>query len=201
MGFNSNIRQQYFDSFRENVHQLIAWGYNDIKIKLNSDTEEEDISGELALAIDKRLNHKSIEKKFRRFAVHNEKPYSSKGERGKRRRKLDVVLEATGTRRLEYVFEAKRLKTNGFPIGEYLGDSGLGCFLQNIYAQEHQEAGMLAYIQDKDIKYWFSQLSGKIGSQLKPISVIPVIQNEWYSIHKRTDNSNIRISHIFLDFK
>ncbi len=201
MGLNSNIRQQYFDSFRENVHQLIAWGYNDIKIKLGPDSEEVDISGELALAIDKRLNQKEIERKYRRFSVHDEKPYSSAGERGTKRRRLDIFLEKTGANRLGYIFEAKRLKTNDFSIGKYLGKDGLGCFTQNIYAKEHQEAGMLAYVQNKDIKYWFSQLSGKVDSQLKPISIVPQIKNEWCSIHKRNGNVNIRICHIFLDFK
>ena len=54
MGLNSNIRQKYFDSFRENVHQLIVWGYNDIKTELGPDSEEEDISGELVAAIKKK---------------------------------------------------------------------------------------------------------------------------------------------------
>ena len=41
----------------------------------------------------------------------------------------------------------------------------------------------------------------KVDTQLEPISIVPQIENEWCSTHKRADNADIRISHIFLDFK
>ena len=61
------------------------------------------------------------------------------GREGKKRPQPDLIIEGNMQGRPEYVFEAKRLKKNGFGVGKYLGSDGLGCFVSGKYAPRKEK--------------------------------------------------------------
>ncbi|WP_204103680.1 MULTISPECIES: hypothetical protein [Spirulina sp. CCY15215] len=148
--------------------------------------------------------------KFDRYFVDEERPILGEGRKGKHRRRLDIVVECSIFQpRLEYIFEAKRLRKNSCPIGEYTGEDGLQRFINGIYASECPEAAMIAYIQSDDCDRWEKQLKGKfdkdsenilkIKQKLQRVIVIEDIPYEWLSEHERATGKPILIHHIFLD--
>ena len=121
-----------------------------------------------------------------------------------------VFVEATRTvPRRRYTVEAKRLKTNGFSIGKYC-DAGVMRFVNEIYASTSPEAAMIVFFQDKDVTYWFDELTRKFNEDgkskklsieldLRKVEIIAPITNEWFSIHKRNSNNKILLFHILWD--
>jgi len=51
----------YDQSFREDAHQLLAWGYQDARRLITPDREETEITGFIAEAIEARLDSPEIE--------------------------------------------------------------------------------------------------------------------------------------------
>jgi hypothetical protein len=115
------------------------------------------------------------------------------------------------TIRPEYIFEAKRLKKNGFGAGKYLGRDGLGCFLTGKYAARYDEAAMLGYIQNDSPTDWQTEIQKKINQKKSLLHLISLPQNveiisdfpnEWMTIHRREIiGRSISIFHILLDFR
>ncbi|MGK7925553.1 MAG: class I SAM-dependent DNA methyltransferase [Spirulina sp.] len=151
-----------------------------------------------------------MDERFDRYFVDEERPIAGEGRKGKHRRRLDIVVECSISKpRLEYIFEAKRLRIGGFPIGKYTGEDGLQCFINGIYASECPEAGMIGYIQSDDCDRWEKELTKKLDNdpqntlklkkKLQRVSVIEDIPYEWLSEHERTTGKPILIYHIFLN--
>ena len=70
---------------------------------------------------------------------------------GKRRCRIDIeILKSQEGPRPRFRFEAKRLHDTT-SRHDYLGDDGLGCFLDGRYAKEDDIAGMLGYVQADSI--------------------------------------------------
>ena len=199
MSLEAGIKKLFLYSFRHDAHQLLAWGHADIKGGLTDQDEEEDITGDLTKAIEQRLSSAEIPERFSRYDIHNEMPVNSSEKRGKRRRRLDLVVRSTVGRRPTYIFEAKRLKTNGFSIGKYIGEDGVQCFVKGVYAADEPEAGMVAFIQDKDDDYWLKQLEAKLPERLTQVKIVPELESTWESEHERPDGSMIKLIHTFLD--
>jgi len=203
----------YQQAFREDAHQLLAWGYADSRSRSTPDDEEEVISTYIAEAIDRRLDDPRTQESFTRYSIHNVHFVSPGGQTGKRQLRLDLMLEQCGIRpKRHFVFEAKRLKTGSHPIGDYTGKDGLGRFVSGLYAASDPEAAMVGYMQNRDSLYWFSELerifnddesSGRrdlrIAERLRKISVVPDLATEWSSTHTRTRSNPIRVFHIYLD--
>ncbi|MEA5472213.1 hypothetical protein [Spirulina sp. 06S082] len=197
----------YAKFFRREAHQLLAWGYQDALPKIEPNSEEEAITGSIVEAMKNRM---SMDDKFDPYFVDEERPILGEGRKGKHRRRLDIVVQFSNSQpRLEYIFEAKRLRTNGFAIGKYTGEEGLQCFINGIYASEFPEAAMIAYIQSDDCDRWEKELKGKfdkdsenilkIKQKLQRVIVIEDIPDEWLSEHERATGKPILIYHIFLD--
>ena len=203
----------YLDQIREHAHLLLAWGYADIRRDLGPDTTEPVITGMLCTAMRSRLNAPGTPDCFLHYWVGDQDPVSPSGELGDERLRLDISVIRTGIKpRLAFVFEAKRLKTNGFPIGKYVGEGGMGDYINCNYAQECPEAAMVALWQDKDSDYWTGELrrvftadcSGPspglgIIRGLEPVTVIEEIKQELDSVHRRSNGTDLRLFHIFLD--
>jgi len=113
---------------------------------------------------------------------------------------------------LAYVFEAKRLRTGGFPIGKYVGAGGMDDFISCRYASGCPEAAMIGLYQNNDADYWRSELRRafeadsksihpKLGTatQLKPVVVVPALTGELVSIHDRPNGFTLQLFHLFLD--
>lgn len=177
---DSQILDAYYDSsFRPDAHQLLAWGYEDALPKIHCTLKEEEITGFIAEAIEERLDEPSTPRKFRRYDIHEEKPIAVEGRTGKKRRRLDLVIicsHGCPSPRPQYIFEAKRLRKNGYPIGKYIGEDGLQCFIKGIYASEYPEGTMIGYVQSDAPSYWESELKRSFARNL---SNICVSQNYW----------------------
>ena len=145
---NSFTLDAYFYGFRRDAHQLLAWGHQEALQQIHCDLEEEQITGLIVEAMREKLKDIAIPERFcDRYSVGEEKPLAVEGRTGKHRRKLDIVVESNLPRevRPEYIFESKRLRKKsrqlqkgGFPIGEYVGEDGLQCFVKGIYASHIQ---------------------------------------------------------------
>lgn len=208
---NSLVLSSYYDSsFRPIAHQLLAWGYEDALPGIHCKLEEEEITGFIAEAIEERLNDPSIPKKFRRYDIHQEKPIAVEGRTGKKRRRLDLVITCSHRcPRPKYIFEAKRLRKNGFPIGKYVGGDGLQCFVKGVYASQYPEAAMVGYVQSDPTSYWESELKRsfdgdsnndlRITQLLQKVQVLSSMPDVWVSEHERVTGSPITVYHIFLN--
>ncbi|MCB1066531.1 MAG: hypothetical protein KDN20_26890 [Verrucomicrobiae bacterium] len=127
---------------------------------------------------------------------------------------LDITVIRSGSRpRISYLFEAKQLRTSGFPIGKHTGAGGMGDFIECRYGQECPEAAMVALYHDRDIPYWHSELARvleddknsqkqklRTTTALSEISILPELVGELEIRHGRTDSTGeICLLHIFLD--
>jgi hypothetical protein len=197
----------YNYGFRRDSHQLLAWGHQDASPQIHCDLMEEEITGLIVEAIEQRLDDPTTPEKFDRYSVDEEKPIAIEGRTGKNRRRLDLVVVSGQSRpRPKYIFEAKRLRKNGYPIGKYIGEDGLQCFSKGVYASQYPEAAMVAYIQSDTASYWEKELKRTINDDLsctkQPSEKVPVIESisdVWVSEHEREHSSSIIVYHIFLN--
>ena len=212
-GGNGHGWEVYLDSIREHSHQLLAWGYADVRAHLHSDLAEPAITGLVCQAMQQRIYHPNTPDRYLHYAIGDQAPISPGGELGIDRLRLDISVRRTGIRReIVYAFEAKRLRTGSFTIGKYVGDGGMGDFIECRYAVGCPEGAMIGLWQDKDAAYWRQQLENtfdtdrraatpKLGfaTHLAAAAVIASIPDEWRTTHRRTDGTSIDLNHIFLD--
>lgn len=209
---NSFTLNSYFYGFRRDAHQLLVWGYQEALPQIHCDLEEEEITGVIVEAMREKLKDTAIPERFYdRYSVGEEKPLAVEGRTGKRRRKLDIVVESNLPRevRPEYIFEAKRLRKNGYPIGKYVGKDGLQCFVKEVYASQYPEAAMVGYVQSNSTSYWESELNRRFDEDLNnDLRIIQLLQKDpvlssmpdvWVSEHERITGSAIAVYHIFLN--
>jgi hypothetical protein len=160
-----------------------------------------------------RLNHHpATPDAYLHYSSGDQQPVSPEGQLGNNRLRLDITVIRNGIRpRLTFIMEAKRLRTGGFPIGKYVGDGGMGDFIDCRYGADQPEAAMVALFQNRDSSYWHSELrrmleedqsSGRFPLGMREglcaINVLDDIPNEWVSRHERRNGSSIRLFHIFL---
>lgn len=193
--------QAYAPAFRRDAHQLIAWGYRDALPRIHCDNQEEEITGFIAEAIEDVLLNPSTLRRFDRYSLKDEKPVRGEGRTGKRKRRLDIVIERTGRPRANYIFEAKRLKQSSHPLRVYIGSDGLGRFVTGAtYAAGLPEAAMIAYVQNRQPQEWKADLDEAIAPiQLEQSNTVEELETCWFGRHQRTDGTAIEIHHIFLD--
>lgn len=207
------IWSSYDQSFREDVHQLLAWGYQDSLALIGPEKEETEITGFIAEAIQKRLDSFEIDERFDRYSIKDDNPAPGEGRTGKRRRRLDIIIEC-GLRprtkiRPRYVLEAKRLRRHSHGMSTYVGEEGLLRFVHGRYAGDCPEVAMVGYMQTDDSTYWVTALKKEfdddstgqfcVASALTKINVIPDFVDEWTSVHTRSNGSQITICHLLLN--
>jgi hypothetical protein len=200
----------YDYGFRRDAHQLLAWGHQDASPQIHCDLMEEEITGLIVEAIDRRIDDPTTPEKFLRYYIEEEKPISVEGRTGKSRRRLDLVVVSGHSRpRPKYVFEAKRLKKSDCTIGDYVGEDGLQCFIKGVYASEYPEAAMIGYIQNANAGYWEKELNRSfdkdkqnnlaIKQALVKAPFLDSMPDVWVSEHKREQSISIIVYHIFLN--
>ncbi len=199
----------YRSLFRRQVHQLIAWGHHNARYRIQSNNEEEpNITGYITEAIRARLVTNSPPWCVYYF-VHEDTPKAASGRSGRFRPRPDIIIETNLGGRPEYVFEAKRLRTNGFGANKYIDSDGMGCFISGRYASRYDETAMLGYVQGDSLTHWKDQVTKAIDGNAKQLclkssqydnTVIDVFPLEWVSEHERVNlGRSITIYHILLD--
>ena len=204
--------QSWKVAFRKNAHILISVGYTASRARIASDEHKEEYITEFIICgIKDWMRCRDRPSWCKYYGVHEEAPVSGKGSHGKSRPRTDIFIEL-GSRpeRPEYVFEAKRLRTNGYGAGKYTGVEGMGCFTEGIYAAGYDETAMLGYVQSDTLFEWKKRVKKSITDNavslyLKSAQydevVIPDFPLEWVSEHERKNGqgSIVRIYHILLN--
>lgn len=204
-------KADYEKSFLYRSHRILSMGYTRLNARSFSNHEEEDITGELARAMQESVEGPSAPKWAKHFWPSEETRIDEEGRLGKRRRRIDIEIMQHGAnprRRLR--FEAKRLH-NAASRSKYLGREGLGRFLDGRYAREDQIAGMLGYVQDDSIQRQARSLADLLQADPKKYAVAKggrwaqsaVVKDlsTFRSVHNRTSGlSPITLLHTLLLF-
>ena len=204
----------HLEAFRAHAHQLLVWAYQDVRQKLSPDSDEPTKTGWLAEAMNRRLDLPETPREYDHYVCGDQVPISPDGQEGNKRLRLDFSVIKTGVKpRISFLFEAKRLRTNGYPIGKYVGDEGMKDYVQGRYGRECPEAAMVGLFENQDVDYWHSELRrvceedlemspptlAQIGS-LAPVEIHDELSGELESHHQRdAPLSRLRLLHIFLD--
>jgi hypothetical protein len=201
----SSVEDIYELFFRREAHRLIALGYEKSRCKINCKLEETEITGFICEKIEEQL---IIDPRLFHYSLKEDNPTKGENRTGKSRRRLDIVIQCSySIPRQNYIFEAKRLATSGYPIGKYLGEEGLQLFIDGIYACDCPEVGMIGYVQKGSFEHWEKELCQQlpITTELlarkkpKKIKIIDDLEYEWVSKHDRKINKPVTVYHIFLD--
>ncbi|SRR5260370_32048527 len=203
---------QYWSTYRQHIHTLLAWGYADSRNRVQPKHDEPDITGFIAEAIKDRLDSPDSPSWCNQIGIDDDPPIRGGGRTGRSRWRPDLIFESVERRpRPKYHFEAKRLRKQK-SINDYLGEDGLQCFLRGRYAHESDEAGMLGYIQCDNISIWVERLQLAIDqscqdkneilllSPQRNVRIVDAFPQEWMSKHDRHTGKSIVIHHILLDY-
>lgn len=207
----SDNATDYRQVFLVRVHRLLRLGYQRLDRSACRAADEEEISGDLADAIDIVLDDGSKEW-MGSFSVHNEAPVRDPERKGKRRRKVDIRIDSGQQRpRTRFPFEAKRL-AEGHGVGTYLGEYGLGRFLRGEYARTEDMAGMLGYVQSGEPEGWAASIGRTLSESPRKYRIVqdrnwqhnPLVEGleqTYRSCHRRQGfNRVIDIYHTLLSF-
>ena len=145
---NSN-RSAYLERFVKDVHRLVVAGYHRINPQGQRDTDERVITQRLVQEINAVIAEEGAPRWMERCHATPDRPMDVPGREGPKAPRVDIELILCRGCRPLFHFECKRLG-NGFYVGDYLGDDGLGCFLREEYARGCDEGGMLGYVQSED---------------------------------------------------
>jgi len=151
-----------FDAlFIPRVHHLIKLGYDRLNPAEYAKCEETAVTGELVEAVGDVLDYPG-ENWMRFFCIHDDPPENQpkhrRVRRGRSRQRVDIRLDCSEfSPRARFRFECKRLGA-GHTAGGYLGEKGLGCFLNAEYAAADPCGGMLGYVQSEDEQTWAARI-------------------------------------------
>ena len=214
-GSLSSLWDFHGEIFRKHAHQLLAWAFTDARHELTPELDEPSKTGKLAEAMQARLDtHPDTPDDYLHYCVGDQVPISPTGQTGNDRLRLDLSLVRAGIRpRISFIFEAKRLKTNAYPIGKYVSAGGLGDFIDSRYGMDCPEAAMVALYEDRDLTYWSDELRRvfaedskakqpklAIIEDLEVVNVVSDFSGELKSKHQRRNGFGpIEMYHIFLD--
>ncbi len=181
----------YWEAFRNRVFELISRAHACMRCEVGDAMDEPEITGRVAQAVQAILMEDDT---YRLISVHEDEPLNQSNRFGKQRLKPDLKFTLTVVPRPQFIFEAKRLRMPDKPITIYLGQEGLGRFLDNRYPCPHDEGGMMGYVQTHSCTHWLDQIHVQYPLQ--------ITDNCAWSTHERQGQSGdtLRIYHLLLDF-
>ena len=172
------LHEIYIVELRDQALVLIQLGYRRMADVDYSTADEDAITGELARHMKTVLEETEAPPWTERYSVSEQVRSNATGKLGKRRAIVDVEFERhTRGLRPRLRFEAKRLYY-GSGVSEYVGDEGLGAFLNGHYSRTHNEVGMLGYVQENTESDW----AEKLAKRLVPPGHKIVAGGEWRSL-------------------
>ncbi len=199
----------YRDIFVQHIHDLLWMGYSRLKHTVLSKEDEPAISGMICENIESVLDDASSPDWVDNYEIHDDPPVHTPKRQGKHRRRVDIRLDSRRARpRIRFCFEAKILKKT-IGVAKYLGDDGLGRFIDGSYSSDAQVGGMIAYVQDDDCTKWASKVNAKLdtkthklgrGGKWAPVVITSDLRHTYQTKHKRPKQLvNITIIHTLLD--
>lgn len=205
-------REWGWDNIRCDVFQLVAWGYQRKEKEIRQRDLEEDITGLIRQGINEILDEldDDLLPRFQFYSAHNEDPVDDHGISGKKRPRVDILIECIGSRpRKRYRLEAKRCARKKYR-SKYNIDwyaQGISAFLNGLYAKDSPEGGLLGLMQSDDAKYWKNELFTKLKSDaslccqspLSDVEPTPDLPDMTVSAHQRSNGTSIDLYHAFLD--
>ena len=203
-----SMHQVYAEQLRRHAVDLIWLGYGRLNSKSLTLAGEDDITGELVREMKSVAQDPLSPDWVDRYEVHEQVQQNVHGKRGKHRPRMDIEIECHRRGpRPRLGFEAKRLG-RGTSGGGYLGQEGLGAFLDGHYPTTHGDAGMLGYIQDQTRAHWSKQITNGLSSGLAKFRIIT--NENWETIlnsapccctsHNGADGKPLCVIHILLAF-
>lgn len=177
------------------VHQLVRLGYDRLDPATYSNTHETVITGQLIQAMEEVCDDppEHIKSWIGFYNPTEETPIHATHRRGSNRQRLDIRVTSSHTLpRSRFCFEAKRLGPN-HPVSTYLGNEGLGCFLNGEYARGDDTGGMLGYVQSNTVDHWVAQIAQSLDRSPETYYVI-----DGWSPHPIADgpNDTFRTQHL-----
>lgn len=205
-------RETFRAAFLRNCHELIGLAYETLESHTFQSAQETEITGELVRAMEGILESDHAPAWAPYMFVADDPPVNAPGRLGKRRRRVDIKIEA-GQRgqRPRLQFEAKRLHHSG-SVEAYLGPAGLGLFLNGEYGREQESGGMLGYVQSGEPAGWWKRIADVMGGspksyqicegeQFMPVALADQLSDTHRSRHDRPSvGLPISIYHTFLRF-
>jgi hypothetical protein len=151
-------------AFIGNVHRLLALGYRRLDAPKYHDADENLLTQDLAAALRNVTEDVQSPRWAGHFSIHEKRKQNDGKLQGNSRLELDIVFERT-QRGIHpcFVIEAKRLGPAN-PVKIYLGPDGLGAFISCEYAKEHDDAGMLGYVQSETLDIWCDSLGCELAT-------------------------------------
>ena len=163
---------RYQEVFVDRVHQLLARGYELMRAAC-AETElqqkdEPKITGLLVKAMNKARHDDQIRDWAWLFCVKDDPRVDDHGLEGNDRPRIDIQVQELRQAPPEpcFQFEAKRLYDDG-TLDKYMGTPGLQSLLNGWYAREHDDAGMLAYVQAELLETWAARVHSRLGQRRK----------------------------------
>jgi hypothetical protein len=154
------------------AHRLLQLGYSKLDAKSYANVEEPDITGDLRGAMEAVIDDPNADPWLHFYYVEDEHHVNDGKRKGKRRKRVDIRITASRPRPRNHLsFEAKRLSDTS-PIGDYLGNEGLGCFLSGDYAALDGEAGMLGYVQSRTVEDWSAALEKRLNDDETSFGIV-----------------------------
>lgn len=202
----------FWDRFVKDAHVLVAEGFARLTPSSLAKDHEEFISGKIVEAIDDWYVANGRPEWTREYAVTPEVPLRDARRQGKARKRIDIQVEGRSGagRPPRFLFEAKRFH-NSNSVSAYVGQSGLGEFIEGNYAREAPAAGMLGYVQKGTLQEVIDKVDDKLDGErvlhgLAPKGVVWTsttldarLGNTRISTHTRRNSlGTIAIYHSFL---
>lgn len=134
--------------FVRDAHTLVAEGFSRLNGAALSDQDEERISQLIVEGVHRWYDEAGRPDWTRQYFAIAEVPETESPFQGKARRRIDIYIESShGARRpCRFAFEAKRLYRSD-SVAAYVGELGLGAFLDGTYVPTSPAAGMLGFVQ------------------------------------------------------
>jgi hypothetical protein len=159
---SSSNRPDYRASFLRDTHRLVAQGYARMTPASFNGTMEEVITEKLVEAINAAIQSPGAESWMHRYHAVDNLSVSHPKKPGKQRPRVDIeITNVRAGTHPQFHFEAKRLG-KGYPVGQYVGRKGLGCIVHADYARNHDDAGMLGYVQTGTCDDWGTKIEKKL---------------------------------------
>lgn len=206
---------EYAVQFRRHCRYLIAIAYGRIRAEQHSKSEEDLITQRIKEGVSAAQREGSLPKWADRYFITDQAPVDVPDRVGKERPKIDIEVQSSECRnRPVFHFEAKRLRgEHSHSVSQYVGASGLGCFIKELYARSRDEGGMLGYVQSKSPQHWADAIERKLQRDPKnkhrltgdggwaATRLTSELEHTYSTRHCRPTLGGITVYHTLLDFR